>query len=97
MVAESDEERTGGDKMTAKPEPLTKEKIRTVFLDSLSISHEAVFSEDVKSAVQWLLKEVEKKKQQILKRESIRGHEIYLAWLGWFESLIQKAFEGVVE
>jgi len=80
-----------------KPEPLTKEKIRTVFLDSLSITHKAFFFEDVKSAVDLVLKEIEKKKQEVLNLESISKKEVDLAWLSWFEELIKKAFSGVIE
>ena len=79
-----------------KPEPLTKEKIRTVFLDSLSITHKAFFFEDVKSAVDLVLKEIEKKKQEVLNLESISKKEVDLAWLSWFEELIKKAFSGVM-
>jgi len=82
-----------------KPEPLTKEKIigiDDVDEEGKGIERIVVELENVKSAVDLVLKEIEKKKQEVLKLESIRGHEIDLAWLSWFEELIKKAFSGVL-
>ena len=46
-----------------KPEPLTKEKIFRCVEKNKSEGYRVVFTKDVKSAVEWLLKEIEKEKK----------------------------------
>jgi len=124
-----------------KPEPLTKGKrfvldIRypmslSKFPEGKPSEKYIVFLSDVKSAVNWLLKEIEKEKKKIenLKpiyndygnyedwtcpickihfKEETKAYE-HVEWekrelrktkgkmLNWFEDLIKKAFEGVVD
>ena len=83
-----------------KPEPLTKEKIigiDDVDEEGKAIERIVVELENVKLAVELVLKEIEKKKQEVLKLESVSKKEVDLAWLNWFEELIKKAFSGVVK
>jgi len=61
-----------------------------------ALEHVEMVKTDVKSAVEWFLKEIEKKKQEVLNLESISKKEVDLAWLSWFEELIKKAFSGVM-
>ena len=63
--------------------------------------------QDVKSAVKWLLKEIEKREEEIKKAKEEaerRGHDDYERhFLGWIKGLqevkytIMEAFEGVME
>ena len=87
-----------------KPEPLTKEKIRTVFLDSLSITHKAFFFEDVKSAVDLVLKEIEKEQEKLKEQYKKARKNTQRTWIGGAiggleiaKDLIKKAFSGVIE
>jgi len=67
-----------------KPEPLTKEKI----FDMLGVY---IFTlKDVKSAVEWLLKEIEERAKH--------GKKIEDYYIHWKEvvKLIKKAFSGVL-
>lgn len=88
-----------------KPEPLTKDKImkEKIIRQPLdeSYKHEFlnfyVYLDDVKSAVGWLLKEIEKEKQKAEKRmddDYFRGlRNGYIVAI----ELTKKAFEGVIE
>jgi len=91
-----------------KPEPLTKEKlIYARILGKVGIA-KVITLEDVKSAVQWLLKEIEKENSGNLPNPSFQSKlERTTYWLGftdgynhtknWIKNLIKKAFSGVVE
>ena len=58
---------------------------------------------DLKEKVEWLLKEIEKKKENVLayalldNSKDKRYSEFIVETLSWFEDLIKKAFSGVVE
>jgi len=84
-----------------KPEPLTKEKIlkRKVDIDKYLLPPLWYWVRviDVKSAVQWLLKEMDKKREEISELENIGDRNISLLWLDWFEDLVKEAFSGVLE
>ena len=70
-----------------KPEPLTKEKII-----ELNSEESIVYIDELKSAVEWLLKEIEKEKEFYYDYQ-----EEQVALLNWVEKLIKKAFSGVIE
>ena len=84
-----------------KPEPLIKEKRKTFIGASPLPKFDFFFVDDVKSAVQWLLKEIDK---QRIGTENIAEEDkydtayknAYLNALDIVEDLIKKAFEGVI-
>jgi len=84
-----------------KPEPLTKDKI-------IAEKYENFFREqDVKSAVQGLLQEIEKEIENIERKHWYEVKKVNFQtpeeWLGYLvclkkmKDLIKKAFEGVME
>ena len=84
-----------------KFEPLTKEKIIPDKYENF------VSEEDVKSAVEWLLKEIEKRikesKEETIRFKEYRNIRMFDFWDGKREgfieakSLIKKAFEGAID
>jgi len=88
-----------------KSEPL-KEKIKECWISFSDLTSarrrfwfhktKIIYKEDVKSAVQWLLKEIEKEKKELGVLNNERKQQSW-AWLEWFEQKIKKAFEGVIE
>jgi len=88
--------------MTENPEPLTKEKKKKLF-DLGYWFHE----EDVESAVEWLLKEIEKeikkhdKYEQELREKGLYHEALeelgFVSGLNIAKMLIKKAFSGVME
>ena len=93
-----------------KPEPLTKEKIFRIGLieDVYGIKEvKRLDYEDVKSAVNWLLKEIEKREKELEDWHSAKSSGVsflgvkdgweYRNALRWVKDLIKKAFKGVVE
>ena len=95
-----------------KPEPLTKEKIRTHLEQDEEgrwvIHISGIRTIDVKSAVQWLLEEIEREASGDLPNPSFQTKlEKASYWLGftdgynhakkWIIDLIRKAFSGAIE
>ena len=91
-----------------KPEPLTKEKIIKSDRVILKENEGLFFSSDVKSAVQWLLEEIEREASGDLPNPSFQTKlEKATYWLGfvdgynhakkWIIDLIHKAFSGAIE
>ena len=92
------------------PEPLTKEKIILSEHD-INIDEERYVSEsDIKSAVEWLLKEIEKKENEVnmelseildgKKKDTAVNRGALYGWgeaLFWVKQKIKKAFSGVLE
>ena len=59
---------------------------------------EAVFLEDIKSAVEWLLKEIDKEQEKILNETHNHGYGIYKGmWTGLeiAKEIIKKGFEVI--
>jgi len=97
-----------------KPEPLTKEKIRTHLEQDEEgrwvIHISGIRTIDVKSAVQWLLEEIEKKDEEVSnalkeildgkrKDTNVNRGALY-GWgeaLFWVKQKIRKAFSGAIE
>ena len=102
-----------------KPEPLTEKKMKCVVSNG-NFSFEPAFKEDVgklaiyfnywdvKSAVQWLLEEIEKERKEVKEawhqflrvkasETTIARIEGILDGLERVEDLIKKAFSGVLE
>ena len=99
-----------------KPEPLTEKKMKCLVSDG-NISFEPAFKKDigkitvlfdykdVKSAVEWLLKEIEKEERKTKRRISNLITECseedylqgFLNGLKTSKDLIKKAFEGVID
>ncbi len=52
---------------------------------------------EVKKRVEWLLKEIDKKRKEMLKYNNTSCGACYVSCLLFVEDLIKKAFEGVVE
>jgi len=93
-----------------KPEPLTKEKIigiDDVDEEGKAIERIVVELENVKSAVDLVLKEIEKEikeaEEETIRFKEYRNIRMFDFWDGKKEglieakSLIKKAFEGVIE
>lgn len=97
-----------------KPEPLTKEKMDMEEIMKqyryLSIRRQIDFRDGfnhaislTESAVQWLLKEIEKDAKEIKHESSIGNKERKAYFRGYYDGemfcmrLIKKAFEGVIE
>lgn len=102
-------------KRDEKPEPLTEDKMKCVVSDG-NISFEPAFKKDVgklaiyfnyrdvKSAVDWLLKEIEKRENINFVMDELKVRWLDSEWwegycyaLDWFKNLIKKAFSGVIE
>ena len=97
-----------------KPEPLTKKKIIKMKdpyghfnIEMLKeMKKKVVLAKDVKSAVEWLLKEIEKKKEKLnnfleSRPKNLKGKE-YLEWVGdWFQAYnlieILSRFEDLIK
>jgi len=77
-------------------EPLTKEKIlHARILGEVGIA-KVTKIEDDKSAVQWLLKEIENMKKELSPPIPITYEEGFYRCLAVVEDLIKKAFSGVL-
>ncbi len=85
-----------------KPEPLTKEKIFRCVEKDRDEGYRSLLLNDVKSAVDLVLKEIEKEKKNYKEKQEWKDkhQEFYEGvWHGLeiTRVLIKKAFEGVIE
>ena len=72
-----------GDRMNEPLKGKIIKEYKTIALEGFKI-------EDVKSAVEWLLKKIDEAKTDI------RGDNVYKVPIWWVEDLIKKAFEDVI-
>jgi len=86
------------------PEPLTKEKIDEIedvdMVTMEAYDRKIVDYKDVKSAVNWLLKEIEKELKEVEEPQTLQEKAWvngFIQGLGKAKDLIKKAFSGVIE
>ena len=97
-------------RLKVKPQPLTKDKILWtsdlyLLYDEEDASHHfnspfpvsVVKVESVKSTVELVLKEIKKKKNEMMKYVNTSCGACYISGLLFVEDLIKKAFSGVIK